>query len=169
MAIEIIVEDGSIVDGANSFLSLADAKLWANNRGVILPSNDDEIAIFLIKAGDFINSKEFKFKGEQVELSQSMSWPRTNVFLNCKKLPDNFIPKQIKEAQLNLMQAASEGMDLQPNINPSTIIKKDKVDVLETEFFGPSEVGILPIFSSAEALLKMFYAFSLNVRNERAL
>ena len=58
MSITITVEDGSVVTAANSFVSLADFKAHADQRGRVytVVYNDEVIKAALIKMGDYLNS-----------------------------------------------------------------------------------------------------------------
>lgn len=153
MAISIIVEDGSLVDNANSFVSVADARIYAESRGVKLPSDDDEVAAMLVNASDYLEAQECLFQGKRVSPSQSLTWPRTGVVLNCDALPSNVIPKSLIAAQIQLAMAINAGFDLQPNISPQDYVTREKVGPLETEYADPVSVGIMPTFTAANALL----------------
>ena len=50
MAITITVEDGSNVANANSFVTIAEARSYAVERGVTLSATDDDVAVQIIKA-----------------------------------------------------------------------------------------------------------------------
>ncbi|WEM33665.1 head-tail adaptor [Pseudomonas phage PSA-KC1] len=62
MAITIVVEDGSGVTNANSYVSVADARIYASNRGVELPLDDDELAAMLIRSTDYLKRRRAAIK-----------------------------------------------------------------------------------------------------------
>ena len=82
----LIIEDGSIVEDANTFISLEDVKSYADLRGIDYPA-DNELSQNIILAGDYLNS--LCWKGDLVIASQSMSWPRSDVFAFGEILPNN--------------------------------------------------------------------------------
>lgn len=153
MAIEIIVEDGTGVANANSFVSVEDARTYAEARGVEFPADDDEVASMLIRAADYLEAQECRFQGKRTSSSQALAWPRTGVVLNCDDVPPNVIPKSLIAAQVQLAMAIAAGFDLQPNISPQDYVTREKVGPIETEYADPVSVGIMPTFTAANALL----------------
>lgn len=153
MAITIVVEDGSGVVGANSFVSVADVRTYATNRGVALSNDDDAIAAMIIKATDYLEAQECRYQGMRTSASQSLTWPRVGVCLNGDELPPNVIPQSLKAAQCSLVLAVNSGFDLQPNISPADYVVREKVGPLETQYADPLAVGIMPTFTAVNALL----------------
>ncbi|CDN96774.1 hypothetical protein PSV3_00118 [Septimatrevirus PSV32] len=153
MAIAIVVEDGSGVPNANSYVSVADARIYASNRGVVLPADDDELAAMLIRSTDYLEAQACRYQGRRTSSAQALEWPRTGVFLNCDEVPSNVIPKSLIGAQVQLAMAINAGFDLQPNVSPQDYVTREKVGPIETEYADPLSVGIMPTFTAANALL----------------
>lgn len=153
MAIEIIVEDGSGVANANSYVSVEDARTYASNRGTELPTDDDEVAAMLIRASDYLEAQACRYQGKRTSSSQSLEWPRTGVVLHCDEVPPNVIPKSLIASQVQLAMAINAGFDLQPNISPQDYVTREKVGPIETEYADPLAVGIMPTFTAVNALL----------------
>ena len=76
MAITITIEDGSNVANANSFVTLVEARSYAEARGVALPVADDSLAVMLIKACDYLEAQANRYQGEIANEGQSLQWPR---------------------------------------------------------------------------------------------
>ena len=153
MAITITVEDGSGVAGANSYVSVADARTYAANRGIALPADDDELAAMLIQASDYLEAQECRYQGDRTSSTQALAWPRTGVVLNGDDFPTNVIPQSLIGAQVQLAIAINAGFDLQPNISPQDYVTREKVGPIETEYADPVAVGIMPTFTAVNALL----------------
>lgn len=153
MTITIVVEDGSGVTNANSYVSVADARIYASNRGVELPLDDDELAAMLIRSTDYLEAQACRFQGKPTSTTQALQWPRTGVFLNEDEVPSNVIPKSLIAAQVQLAMAINAGFDLQPNVSPQDYVTREKVGPIETEYADPLSVGIMPTFTAANALL----------------
>lgn len=153
MPITIVVEDGSGVAGANSYVSVADARTYAENRGITLPTDDDELAAMLIQASDYLEAQECRYQGDRTSSTQALAWPRTGVELNGDDFPPNAIPKSLIGAQVQLAIAINAGFDLQPNISPQDYVTREKVGPIETEYADPVAVGIMPTFTAVNALL----------------
>ncbi len=157
MAIEIIVEDGTEVANANGYITVVDARIYAANRGVSLPSSDDELAAMLIKANDYLEAQAELFQGYRVSETQELQFPRSDVYIYGALVPSNVIPKSLISAQVQLAMAINAGLDLQPNVTPGDYIIKEKVGPIETQYANPLQVGITATFTAAEALLKPLY------------
>lgn len=153
MAVTITVENGTQVANANSFVSVANARIYAENRGVAFPASNDEVAAMLIRAVDYLEAQECLFQGSRVSASQALAWPRKEVYLHNDLVPPNIIPNSLISAQIQLAMAINAGLDLQPNISPSAYVIKEKVGPIETEYANPLQVGIMPTFTAANALL----------------
>lgn len=145
MAINIIVEDGTIVPNANSFVTITEARLYAINRGVVLSANDDDVAAFLIKAIDFLNSKEDCYKGERISAEQELCFPRTGF--------NPLIPKALKNAQMQAVIEQHNGNDLMPTTSPTDYVIEETVGPLTTKYADPTAVGQSTKFAAIDALL----------------
>lgn len=162
MAISIIVEDGSGVANANSYVSVDDARTYAKNRGVELPADNDEVAAMLIKSTDYLEAQACRYQGKPTSSTQSLQWPRTGVVLNCDEVPSNVIPKSLISAQIQLAMAINAGFDLQPNVSPQDYVIKEKVGPIETQYSDPLNVGIMPTFTAANNLLAPLFGECAN-------
>ena len=129
----IIVEDGSNVANANSYVSVSDLESFAALRGYTLPATTAEKEVLLIKGSDYTESFRAKYQGQKTYSDQSLQWPREPVIIDGYQIGSTSIPSDLKNAQ---MQAAIEvslsGGDIQPNTGKN--IKKEKVDVIEVEY-----------------------------------
>ena len=146
MAINIIVEDGTIVPNANSFVTIEEARLYAMNRGVILDANDDIVAAFMIEAVDYLNSKENCYKGERISEEQELCFPRTEF--------KTLIPKALKNAQMQAVIERHNGFDLLPTTSPTDYVIEETVGPLTTKYADPVAVGQSTNFASLDALLE---------------
>jgi hypothetical protein len=154
MAITIIIEDGSIVSGANSYASVAQARAFATNRGVELSSDNDVVASMLIQATDYLETFACQYQGEKVDgLEQSLEWPRSGVVIHGKELAETSIPELLVKAQLQAVLAVKAGIALLPNYSARDFVIKEKVGELETQYANPLSVGMQPKLSSVESLL----------------
>jgi len=102
----IIIEDGSIVENANSYVTTQEAITYCADRGLAFPTDETEIKILLVKAMDFLSSIENRFDGSRNDLNQELSFPR-GFYLYGIDI-SNTIPKQLKKAQCQLAFDASQ-------------------------------------------------------------
>jgi hypothetical protein len=103
----IIVEDGSVVTGANSYATEAELTAYATARGITLTIGAE---LLLIKAMDWIEIQ--KYKGDQIDCEQVLEWPRYNVItrIGCNTASDA-IPRQLKQQLLYVATGIDQGYD----------------------------------------------------------
>lgn len=127
----IIVEDGSIVTNANSYVSEAELTSFAADRGITLTADEDEL---LIKAMDYIESLDFQ--GIKVSRDQPLQWPRAYVTIDQYYFPSNEIPKELKNGLMQVAIAIDQ--DMNPLDPLEQTVKREKVDVIEVEYMDGS-------------------------------
>lgn len=149
----LIVEDGSIVQGANSYVNLADARAIAEQLAVILPADDTEAEKVLIQATWYIDEK--CYKGELTDTDQSIVFPRTGMYVKGFEFPSNEIPTDIKRAQVAAAAGYYEGANTR-TINDGKSIKKEKLDTLEVEYFDNGKTSSGSVITFAEQFLKHY-------------
>lgn len=149
----LTIEDGTIVAGALSYVTAAEARAWAAKRGVTLSADDAVLEPLLVKACDFLQSIEDKFKGYRVDTEQALAWPRQEVYLygNTTALATTYIPQQLKDAQCQLAIDASS-VDLQPTGTGREVLMK-QVDVLVTQYARSGQAVAQPTLNKAMGIL----------------
>lgn len=158
----LVIEDGTVVAGANSYIDVPAAKAYAEARGVDLGADDALIEQRLLGAMDYLES--LSYKGTRTDPDeQSLAWPRTGVTFDGRTFGDNVIPTQLKSAQGQLAIELTNGVIIFSSTGASSgsaekFVKREKVDVLETEYATPKEVGeeLLAVASmpAVQALLR---------------
>lgn len=128
----IIVEDGSIVANANSYVDLTTVRDYATLRGVTLDADDAIVEAQIVTATDYLETKEYA--GDQVDPGvQVLKWPRKNVTCDGYAIPSDSIPQQLKDAQCDLVIQQHNGVDLLPTLTDQAV-KRERVDVIEVEY-----------------------------------
>jgi hypothetical protein len=155
----LIVEDGSIVPNADSYVSRTDVIAYALKRGITLPATD-ATDVMVIKAMDYLSYFDAKWLGEQVEPGvQSLAWPRKNVWIGFSHVafPEDEIPNQLVRALCELTLQVNAGVNLLPTLTGETqFVTREKVDVIETEYseaVALQVMGMLPNMPLVEAML----------------
>lgn len=151
--INIVIEDGSSVEGANSFVSLDIVKAYMLSRGVVSPASDEAIKAVMIKACDYLLSKEKYLSGDRVDENQPLVFPRVGYKINGKTAEDNTIPTYLKSAQCQVVLELLTGNNLLTNFMSSNV-KREKIGPIETEYFSSKTAAKLPV---VDALLKPLY------------
>ena len=150
----IIVEDGTMVANANSYVSRATYIAFAAALGVTI-ANVDATDVQLIKSAIFIDQHENNLKGLRSLRDQSMSFPRWGVTIDNWYWSGTQIPRQVTLCQMHLALDINAGIDLwNPPKNPGLIATSETVFGAVSRSFSVSGGQKLGRTSTAEALLK---------------
>jgi len=177
----LVIEDGTGVADANSYITVAELRAFCNDRGVTFPTAgapDDtaNVAIYtpyLIRACDYLENLRNQYAGIPTNFGlQFLSWPRSYVRIDFTYLASTAIPGQLKKAQAQLCVEQMQGVSLQPSIasvgtgsipnGPNgpvkgvdgRFVKRKKVDVLETEWSETIATYESPSMPAVEAFLR---------------
>jgi hypothetical protein len=162
----LVIEDGSGVDGAESFATVTEARAFATKRGVTLSATDSVVESALRNAADFLNSLESRYKGSRTNAEQALCWPRTDVELFGVDFAVDEIPVQLGQAQCQLCIDINAGTVLMPTGAGREVIRT-KVDVIETEYAKSGSGTVMPELNKAMAFLEPLFNGGLSVRSYR--
>lgn len=97
----LIVEDGSGLSNAESFISVADANTYFTNRGITAWTGSDAVKEqALRKATDYMQGRYGRrWKGTRKFDSQALAWPRVGVLdADDYSVSDTIVPTPVKYA-----------------------------------------------------------------------
>lgn len=158
----LIVEDGSIVSNADTYISLADASTFLNNY---YGEYDDEAAAFLgfgtsrqelilrRAAYDLDRKYRTRWKGFKRIQAQCLDWPRVDVVdEDDYDIPEDSIPRRLQRAQVEIAKRLAAGVAMFEDRDRGGRIQSEKVDVIAITYFAnaPSET----LFEGLDAVLK---------------
>ena len=159
----LIVEDGSIVANADSYISVADATTFINNY--LGGEYDEDSAAFLglsttrkeqilRKACYYLNIKyRTRWKGYKRFYSQSLDWPRADVQdEDDYDVPEDTIPRRLQRAQVEICVRLAAGDELFEDRSRGGLIQSETVDVISVSYFASAPAQTL--FESLENCLK---------------
>jgi hypothetical protein len=138
MALAIVVEDGTIVAGANSYISVAFATAYLDvwypssawDAAVTAADGTAEAALY---AAAFALDRLYGRRYLSVlppASTQTMLWPRYTFMDNTYRLiPSAKIPQPIKDAQCELAMLYLNDVDLFPNESDNRLFKNIALDV----------------------------------------
>lgn len=145
MAVTLTPEDGTITAGANSYVSLAEANAYFDNRpdSDWTGATDDAKKTALIKATDYLLERfRNRWKGLRIDPTQTLDWPRREVYPEVYyddldyEIPSTTIPQEVKDATIVLAGKVNAGTALNPDLARGGATKREKVGDLEVEYFG---------------------------------
>ena len=161
MPITLIVEDGTMPAGANSYVDIASADNYLAQRGAYawVGKEDDEKASALIRAADTLNT--FNWNGADAESGRIMAWPRKHMlFIDKSPVQENFIPDQIKSAQCEIAAdiLLNQADPLAPVDTSQGAVTSEKVDVVSLTYATPETNNYNGItgYPAVDGLLRPF-------------
>lgn len=151
----IIVEDGSIVANANSYVTRANFITYAADRGITI-ANTTASDVFLIKAAEHIDQHEDNLKGTRREKTQSMAFPRTGLTIDGWYWGSDEIPRNVVLCQYAFAMDLAASIDLLNRPQNPGLAKRSEtvVGAVSVEYaIGASQNQKLSRTSTADALL----------------
>lgn len=138
-------ETGSGSATANSLAAVAEADTYHSDRGNTAWAgfSTGTKQSLLIKATDYLqNQAMFPWRGQIKTATQALCWPRTGVVEQYGlAVSDLSVPLKVRQATAILALAANT-TNLLPVVQPpASGVKRQKIDVLETEYFEGGTTG----------------------------
>ena len=131
----LVVEDGTLVTGADSYITLAEFKAWADKRGISY-GTDEAVTQQIYRAMDYIESLDFI--GEKSDENQSLQWPRDQVIIDGYYIDSDEMPAELKVAVYESVKAEIDGDSRMTASDRRTI--QEKVGELQVTYAGNADV-----------------------------
>ena len=149
----LIIENGTIVTNANSYVTVAECRSYASARALTVPALDVDLEALLISAIDYLESKRSQYQGTKTDpANQALQWPRTGVYIDCVEIGPNTIPKELKDAQCRLACEQASGVDIMPT-KTGPFVTEETVGPLTTKYDPSQGTGTVPDMTAVDALL----------------
>lgn len=157
----LIIEDGTIVAGANSYVTDVEYVAYALARGISLSVDQTVRETDLVSGRDNLDyNYEHKLQGERVSCEQELAWPRYDVYLHGCYIASNSIPDQLKSAQMELA-IESQNNILYKSTDGEVKKKSSQVGSLKIENFEGNS-SKQPYHAKANMIIKPFLESSVN-------
>ncbi len=119
---------------------------WLDGRGLTLPAESPTPAVLRQIGSDYVDSAyehALQCSHRTGGFEQERAWPRTGHRVNGVLVADNFIPPAWINASYMVayLEATTPGWT-SGGTNPGRLTKREKVDVIEREFFSPADTAI---------------------------
>ena len=152
----IIVEDGSIVANANSYVTTAKFTQYCADRKITISGTYGDESELLILAMDYFEQQPFR--GIKFIETQPLQFPRSDLFIDGYLSNSSQIPELVKDAQITIAISIMVGND--PLSTVDRAVKKEKVDVLEIEYMDNASISTV-IRSIGNAMRKLVTSGSM--------
>jgi hypothetical protein len=150
---------------------------------VTLPADDPSVELLIVPGMDYLEGFRDRFQGSKTytgipgfhadecftiplpadvdsHAPQELQWPRYGVVIDNVPVSGNTIPKELVSALCQCVLEIQAGNDLNPSTSGQTV-KREKVDVLETEYMTAQDMGFAadfsPTFPKVDALLAALF------------
>ncbi len=129
---------------------------WLDEQGYVLPGTAPALAVLRSRGSAYVDGYEAFWTGYRTGgVMQELGWPRTGARVNCvQAIPDDAIPPAVVNASYRAawLESSAPGTLAGPAPTPGARVKRQKVDVIEREFFddGKAEVGAGPAFIDSQ-------------------
>lgn len=149
----LIIEDGKVPLGANSYVSVDRLRAFAGVRTFALPESESACEALLLSAVDYLET--IAFAGQRSSPNQALSWPRTGVVVDGVAIAANVVPEAICRAQMALAVEAHKS-PLMASAR-SSAYSRAKIGDIEVQYRNSDEIAagasVQPKFPLVEALL----------------
>jgi hypothetical protein len=175
----LVVEDGTIVAKANSFLTLDEANAIAQDAmdTVWLGATDVNKKVALIKGARYMQAKyRLRWSGARMDAFQALDWPRRGVavpdfydpfytnpfvpitFERGAFVPTNVVPTEVKAAQFSLARQTMDAtgaptVDLQGSLGRVT--SSEQLGDLAVSY-EPGQTRLTTIYWESQEILRPF-------------
>jgi len=165
----LIVEGGTGLAAADSYISLADARTYAENYGYTLPVDDTEADVALRKGAKYVDLFESSFSGQRLNDTQALAWPRIYAYKclgnNQIQIPSDSVPVEAKNAQVIAAATYGAGTDVRSNNDGLGIASEEVTGAVKVSYFDNGKTGgsieITEAIDELSALLCQYNLFSV--------
>lgn len=158
----LVVEDGSVTPGADSYVSLANARALAASYGLALPTDDTAAEAALRNGAVYVGLQEPFMCGRRVSASQSLAYPRQGVSLYGFALAADVIPPQIAHAQVVAAVEYGAGTDVRAS-SDGRVTETERVEgAVMVSYFNNGATGATTTITAALDALRPLMCGSVN-------
>lgn len=130
MARLFVIEDGSSVTGATSYVTTVEMDDYFDTMGYDRESLEPAGKETLLNVGSRTIDAYVVWEGQRVRRQQGLQWPRSGVYYpDGLAVPSNEVPPEIKNAVCEAAYAQSQGIDIQPVNQQAGNLKAESVQV----------------------------------------
>ena len=147
----LVIEDGTQVPNADSYITLADARTYAANYGLVLNTDDTVAEVQLRQAYSWITTYyERRLTGYRVGTVQTGALPRNSMYnVNTQDyIANNAIPVDFQQAQVQIAAGVESGVDLNQIKTDQDLKSFEVVGVYKEEYQDGTSTITRPQFSS---------------------
>lgn len=119
-----------------------DFAAWLTANGLSLPAGSPTPAVLRQIGSDYVDGAyepRLQCSKRAGGFAQERAWPRSGHTVNCEPVPSDMIPQAWVNASYRAAYLQAVNGFAQGGSDPSRLTKREKVDVIEREFFAAGE------------------------------
>ncbi len=159
----LIVEDGTGLSNADSYTSLANARVIALAYGYTLPVDDDAANVTLRNGALYVDLQESRFNGSRLVNAQALAFPRkdfTNAF--GAALTDGEMPVVLGHAQVAAAAEFAKGTDVRASDDGKSVASEAVSGAVSVSYFNTGGGADVTITKALDALRTLLSASADN-------
>ena len=146
----LVVEDGTGKSDADSFISLLDARSFAEKYGINLPADDTAADVALRQGCQYVELQQKCFSGSRLTATQALSWPRTGATNAYNfEYDDGYMPKQLGFAQVYAAAEYAAGTDVRATDDGKSIASEQVTGAVAVSYFDNGKTGSSVVITRA--------------------
>ncbi|MGL6147747.1 MAG: DnaT-like ssDNA-binding protein [Plesiomonas sp.] len=151
----LIVETGSGLANADSYITLIDARALAEKYGLTLPDDDTAAEVALRNGAAYVDMQEARFSGERATWTQALAWPRTNASTAYgSDIQSDSIPPQVLKSQVCAAAEYGSGTDVRATDDGKAIASEEVTGAVAVSYFNNGKTGTTVTITKAIDALK---------------
>ena len=146
---------------------MSHARTFAASYGYTLPAVDNtDLEVALRQGASYLSLFDGSLSGSKVDAFQSLVYPRKDAYLISGKdkspIPDNFIPTQIKHANVIAAATYGAGDDVRANDDGNSIASEAVSGAVSVSYFDNGKTGgSIEITAAIDAIKPLFDSYNM--------
>jgi hypothetical protein len=158
----LVVETGQIIQGADSYVGLVDARALAEKYGKELPADDTAAEAALRNGAVYVGLQERAMCGSRVSAEQELAYPRQHVFVYGFPIAAESIPSQLIKAQVLAAVEYGLGTDVRAS-SDGRVSQTERVEgAVTVSYFNNGTTGATTTITAAMDALRPLLCGSIN-------
>jgi hypothetical protein len=154
--VTLIVEDGTGLSNAESYVSAQDYADYVDSRGATA-GDDDTVERYARQASEYADTYK-RIKGLRLTTTQALEFPRTGLY-NWSGQEVTGIPRQLKLGVCYLIAKQLDGETLYQDLDRGGMIKSETVGPLSTTYMDGAPTQ--KVYAAFDQLMQQFYGAGL--------
>lgn len=154
---QLVIEDGSIVAGANSYVTDEEFKAYTDLNNYDIPATQPDREALLARAYLYINSTyESRLQGYRVNQEQTGAFPRVGMFAYGRYVNSSSIPNDVKIAQISAALSINDGADTNAFKSDADLASFEVVGVYKESYQNGSSTPTIPEMPAVSRYLRPY-------------